>query len=517
MKEKFLGFLLAVITLFIGVNATNAADTGTATVKMTYIDNDNSTTSFGEIESGNTATAGYNKISNGYVSWGYSGWGVNYVTYIQVDASNIEGDILSATLTADCSGSTDSGRATTWGVGYNSSTWSSELTAATADLSITTCGSTSTTTTKSASTFESLSFDIIDAFTNDTDNDNVVTILVYETAAAGGYIKNPVVTITYGSAAEYTVKYVDSNGSEIKESATYTGSEGDSIELTEDDTESIWYNDMKYIYSSDDSSDKTVASDGTTVVTVTFRSAETYSYSLVASVEDYEIASGTDYEGEEITIPYSEYINFDGTLYSTTAYDNSYKTFSYTFTLSSDEQIETLKYSETDITNVVYFSEAEDIEGMTECTGNSLIRSSNCLAAYAASDNITITTLPAGTYTIYVATFNGSASTEATFTIYVGETAYSITATVGNKGSDSTNEFTITESASVVLTGGEGSTNAGYDYIYIVGTSASSTAIESINAEQVENDDAYYNLQGIKVLNPTRGIYIHNGKKVLVK
>ena len=191
MKEKFLGFLLAVITLFLGVNATNAADTETATVKMTYIDNDNSTTSFGEIESGNTAIAGYNKISNGYVSWGYSGWGVNYVTYIQVDASNIEGDILSATLTADCSGSTDSGRATTWGVGYNSSTWSSELTAATADLSITTCGSTYTTTTTSATTFESFSFDIIDAFTNDTDNDNVVTILVYETAAAGGYIKNP--------------------------------------------------------------------------------------------------------------------------------------------------------------------------------------------------------------------------------------------------------------------------------------------------------------------------------------
>ena len=68
MKEKILGFVLAVIILFIGVNATNAADTETATVKMTYIDNDNSTTSFGEIESGNTATAGYNKISNGYVS-----------------------------------------------------------------------------------------------------------------------------------------------------------------------------------------------------------------------------------------------------------------------------------------------------------------------------------------------------------------------------------------------------------------------------------------------------------------
>ena len=30
-------------------------------------------------------------------------------------------------------------------------------------------------------------------------------------------------------------------------------------------------------------------------------------------------------------------------------------------------------------------------------------------------------------------------------------------------------------------------------------------------------DDAYYTLQGMKVLRPTKGIYIHHGKKVVIK
>ena len=41
------------------------------------------------------------------------------------------------------------------------------------------------------------------------------------------------------------------------------------------------------------------------------------------------------------------------------------------------------------------------------------------------------------------------------------------------------------------------------------------TAISSINAQSADN--AYYNLQGIRVAQPTRGLYIVNGKKVVVK
>lgn len=44
------------------------------------------------------------------------------------------------------------------------------------------------------------------------------------------------------------------------------------------------------------------------------------------------------------------------------------------------------------------------------------------------------------------------------------------------------------------------------------------TAISNVNAnEKNVKDGAYYTLQGIKVAKPTRGLYIHNGKKVIIK
>lgn len=46
------------------------------------------------------------------------------------------------------------------------------------------------------------------------------------------------------------------------------------------------------------------------------------------------------------------------------------------------------------------------------------------------------------------------------------------------------------------------------------------TGIESINATDAttsEGDDAYYNLNGQRVSKPAKGVYIHNGKKVIVK
>ncbi len=45
---------------------------------------------------------------------------------------------------------------------------------------------------------------------------------------------------------------------------------------------------------------------------------------------------------------------------------------------------------------------------------------------------------------------------------------------------------------------------------------APSTAVEEINAAQ-QADGLYYNLMGMPTQHPTSGIYIHNGKKILVK
>ena len=43
------------------------------------------------------------------------------------------------------------------------------------------------------------------------------------------------------------------------------------------------------------------------------------------------------------------------------------------------------------------------------------------------------------------------------------------------------------------------------------------TEINKVEVTTKRNDNAYYTLQGIKVLKPTKGIYIHNGKKIVIK
>ena len=43
------------------------------------------------------------------------------------------------------------------------------------------------------------------------------------------------------------------------------------------------------------------------------------------------------------------------------------------------------------------------------------------------------------------------------------------------------------------------------------------TVIDSVVAEKQKADGAYYTLQGVKTVKPTKGMYIHNGKKVIVK
>ena len=43
------------------------------------------------------------------------------------------------------------------------------------------------------------------------------------------------------------------------------------------------------------------------------------------------------------------------------------------------------------------------------------------------------------------------------------------------------------------------------------------TAIDGITNNPAVKDEAYYNLQGVKVQRPQHGVFIHNGKKVVLK
>lgn len=169
---------------------------------MTYVNGGATTESYGVVTSAQT---GYNKISGGAVALANASWGVNNVIFIQVDASAITSDINKVTLSMESSGSTDSKRKAGIGVGYNASAWSETLTWDTADRSITQLGGQLWTTTKSATVFEAMSFDITDAFKDDADK--IVTILVYNTEAAGNNIQNVKAEVEYTKADEVLVNY----------------------------------------------------------------------------------------------------------------------------------------------------------------------------------------------------------------------------------------------------------------------------------------------------------------------
>ncbi len=165
---------------------------GSATVRMTYVNGTetDANTSYGEIAAGNPAYCGYNKISsNGVVNLANDDYGVNNLTFLQVDASAISGTIRRVTLKGDFQQISE--RGLEYGVGYNNSTWTADMTWNSADRSITTLGGTQT--VEKATTDKELSFDITGAFT-DT---RVRTILVYNLAAGAGYIKNPRVEVEY--------------------------------------------------------------------------------------------------------------------------------------------------------------------------------------------------------------------------------------------------------------------------------------------------------------------------------
>lgn len=440
-----------------------SAESSQAGVKLTYVDYNQADVSFGEIAAGSTAQVGFNKISDGTVGWGYVGWNVNYVGYIQVDASAVEGTIQNVSLTFDVSGATDSKRTTKWGVGYNSSTWSADMTYNTADLSITTLGDLQETSTKASGTFETKTFDITDAFTED--EDKIVTIVVYETAAAGGYLKNPSATVTYttGSVSNYfIVRELDAENQ--IDTITYKGIlVGETVKPSSADIADFYVDGVKYVYVSGADNSITVDEDkDKNYIHVTFKEADIINYTIVSSLGE-ELDFGNSYVGDAVKYAYPRYQELNGTLYQSSVNNKEYTN---TFTPTADNPEAVVNYSNTNKENIVYLNEGEHINGFTETTtGNLPIRGSNGKGGVTTED-VTIVSLPAGKYVMVVGAFTSKQS-QQDLNFTVGGTAYTASSS-SNLNENTSPEFTLTgEENDVVFLGSTSSADAQLDYIYI--------------------------------------------------
>ena len=286
------------------------------------------------------------------------------------------------------------------------------------------------------------------------------------------------------ATADYTVKYVDEDGNDIKASTTGNGVVGTQVPV---DT-AAYYNEgsQKYIYVSDNSADNLIAADGSTVVTVTYKAAAQYSFS-VADNQGNSIVSGIGNEGDTVKVAYPKYINVNGTLYEKGAENKEYN---HAFTLDENNKAVTLDYTATETSNVVFLAEGEDIDGLTASNANNTkIRSSKSGSAYA-TDDTTITTLPAGKYQIHAVLYSGS-SGGANLPFTLGENTFALeTKENSNWVELNTEELTLTEDTDLVMKAGGGNA-AALDLIYVVKTGDYVAPVENKATPTVVDGAAY--------------------------
>ena len=262
---------------------------------------------------------------------------------------------------------------------------------------------------------------------------------------------------------DYTIKYIYNDGTtdtEIKTAATRNGLSGSTPELLSTDKDAVWYNEEKYIYQSDNASTTTIEENS--VVNVSFRKAEKYSYTVNNSFGQL-VSTGIGVEGEYSYVPFPRYINKDGSLYTKNSISSQYR---YSFIPTENNQVVTLDYTDANIKNVVYFSEGENISGATATSsgGNMVIRSSNAACGYAASD-IDLTTLTPGKYLVNTVAYSNS-SGGLTLNFAYGEETLTHQNNGASNALSESQEITV-NTACTFTWKASGNSKNGLDYIYI--------------------------------------------------
>lgn len=245
-----------------------------------------------------------------------------------------------------------------------------------------------------------------------------------------------------------------------------------------------------------------------------------YTVNEICEGQTVRTTKGEVIEGKEVSIPYRWYNVVDGQLYKRDAKGGNKKLeFNHYFNVTIEEQEENLIYDKTDIKNVVFLSEGEDIEGMALCTDdNSAIRSSNSAAAYAADGNVALTRLQPGIYCLTAVIHDASTKPDSYWPFYAGSTEVArMHCTVINKQVLTSEPFALTEETSVYV-GKCGNWRQGVDLVYITKTGDVPSAIKNVTSTK-KTDAPVYDILGRKPNGQLmhKGIYIIQGKKTVVQ
>ena len=245
--------------------------------------------------------------------------------------------------------------------------------------------------------------------------------------------------------------------------------------------------------------------------------AETKYYSYTVNAVDEggsvikEIATGSAAEGTTAKVPYPKYVLQNGSLLMA---GTTGKEYNASFEPSEDGYVFNVSYAATDINNVVFLEEGENIQGLTLCeSANTKIRSSNSASAYAADGDVAITTLPAGAYKLTALIYDSAKTPDSHWIFNAGDQQVAdLNCTIVNIQEISSEPFALAQESTITLAQG-GSNERGLDAIYIQQVDDIDVGIQSVSAETADGN--VYNVAGQQVKKAAKGIFIQNGKKVV--
>ena len=283
------------------------------------------------------------------------------------------------------------------------------------------------------------------------------------------------------TAVNYKVKFVNEQGTEIKDAVTYDGNPGDPITILDKDKAGIIYEGVHYIYKSDDAEGQTIAQDGSTVITIVFREAQIFNYTITAvdgeSNELQLLKRGEVYEGEPTNVFYTKAVEKDGVWYMTS--QKSSEPF-YGLTINGAMDA-TVTYNASE---ACYFSEVEDLTPSHSWAADGIVpnRYANGVAKRLYKESYVKTAaLPAGIYSLTLRARNNSSSTVGNLAIYLVDPEGAISssassATFSDWGTAEQAEKTaegiiVPEGYAIALNNAtEYNSNLEMDYLYLVKT-----------------------------------------------
>ena len=288
-------------------------------------------------------------------------------------------------------------------------------------------------------------------------------------------------------SANFTIKYM-CGGAEVKESRVETGTKGAASVISDADKADFIAGSKKYIYVNDNAGEVTVAADGSSVVTVNFREATTFNYSIVTD-KGLTVASGSSFEGEKPTVGYPRYAlsQADSVLYQAGPTNKEYRK---EITMDEDNKSVVIAYNKESVNKVVFYTEGEDISGTTPVTyGNVAVRASKA-GAVKTSEDVAITMLPAGKYKIHVGCFTSAKEfADKVINLGIGDKVIGFTCSAVNLSEVCSDEIVLSKTKTLKYLAEGSGDNAALDYLYIEKTG---NVVESNGEDFIPGDGPTY-------------------------